>query len=150
MIGQRPKTGIFVTVAGVEYAANSYPQDGKVTLYSRSTENPSPELFGWHDALRVWLATIPTDHCDSVAEVTTYAEHKGHECQVIDIGADGSVGLFYVGEEKSKAARDGFVQTDAGNWAKTVNIYEISNYIERYKDLLFAGWAAKATAGGAG
>ena len=80
---------------------------------------------------------MPEDRCARIAEVTSVADHLGHECQVVSIGEDGSVGLFYLGAEKSAVLRDGFVQVDAGTWAKTVGVHELREYRERHRDLRF-------------
>jgi hypothetical protein len=147
MTGQRPRTGIFAEIGGREYEVNSYPHQGMVTLYSRAPQNPDPALFQWNGSFGAWLATVPVQRCDRLAEVTTVADHLGHPCQVISIGADGATGLYYLGEDMAALPRDGFVQIDAGTWAKTVSIHELARYRELHRDLLFDAWARTASAG---
>ncbi|WP_436492907.1 hypothetical protein [Actinokineospora sp. HUAS TT18] len=118
----RPRTGVYATVAGQELEAVSYPENGVVTLRGGRV--------------------VPLSECDRVDEVTTLVNYRGHECQVIGIGDDGTVGLYYVGPHKADAAADGFVQIDPGTWAKNVEIGEVSRYRERHTDLLFPAWAA--------
>jgi hypothetical protein len=137
---QRPRSGILATVGGREYPANSYPHEGTVTLYSREPDNPDAALFAWNDSFELWLATIPVAQCDRLAEVTTVADYRGHTCQVISIGDDGATGLYYVGDDMAAMPREGFVQIDAGTWAKTVDIYELVRYRELHRDLLFDAW----------
>jgi hypothetical protein len=136
---------VFATVNGRQHQANSYPQDGAVTLVSRDPDNPDPALFQRNQELGAWVAVVPVGSCERLAEVTSLADHLGHTCQVISIDRDGLVGLYYLGEEKAAVLRDGFVQVDAGTWAKTVNVHEIYGYRERHTDLRFDDW--KATAG---
>lgn len=141
---QRPRLGIYATLDGVEYPADSYPRDGQITLIAG--QDPGTELFTWHAQANAWLATVPTSRCERLVEVTSLADHLGHVCQVIGIDPNGSVGLHYVGDEKAAVVRDGFVQVDAGTWAKTVSIFEVSGYRERHTDLLFDEW--KVSQGG--
>ncbi|WP_236790097.1 hypothetical protein [Amycolatopsis sp. GM8] len=142
MTYQRPRSGILATVDGREYQASSYPREDAVTLFSRQTENPDPELFAEQDGQ--WLATVPLARCDRLAEVTTVADYRGHQCQVISIGEDGATGLYYLGDDMAAMPRDGFVQTDAGTWAKTVHIGELARYRELHRDLLFNAWVRGA------
>lgn len=142
---ERPRTGIFATVDGVDYPVNTYPDDGTVQLVVRAAENPDPNLFGWDAGFGVWTATVPLDRCARLVEVTSLADYEGHSCQVVGIEPDGSVGLYYLGNEQSAVARDGFVQIDQGTWARTVGIHEINRYRERHTDLKFDRW--KETAG---
>jgi hypothetical protein len=116
----RPRAGIYATVNGVEYQADSYPESGQVVLLSG--------------------ATVPTGQCDRLVEITTRADHQGLTCQVVDIAPDGAVGLYYLGEEKATAAERGFVQVNPGTWAKTVTIQELDRYREHHADLLFEDW----------
>jgi hypothetical protein len=138
---RRPRTGIFASVDGVEYETHSYPNNGSVTVISREVQNPAPEIFSWSEPFGLWSATVSTDRCDHLAEVVTVANHLGHECQVIDIADDGTTGLYYLGTDMAAMPRDGFIQIDAGTWAKTVNVYDIDLYRERHYDLLFESWA---------
>ena len=142
MTMQRPRLGIYATVGGVEYQADSYPRDGQVTLVAR--EDPGSDVFSWNGAANAWLATVPASYCERLAEVTSLADYRGHVCQVISIDPDGSVGLHYLGDEKAAVVRDGFVQVDAGTWAATVTVFDISRYRERHTDLLFDEWKAAA------
>ncbi|HET9138258.1 hypothetical protein [Actinophytocola sp.] len=144
MTTERPRTGIFATVDGLEYPVNSYPEGGMVQLVVRAAENPDPNLFGWDAGSGVWTATVPTDRCERIVEVTSLANYQGHPCQVIAIDPDGSVGLYYVGAEQAALVRDGFVQIDQGTWARTAAIHEISGYRERHTDLTFDQWKAAA------
>jgi hypothetical protein len=136
----RPRSGIFATVNGIEYEANSYPQEGQVTLFARGEHNPDPALFQWNAAFNAWLATIATSRCDRLVEVTSRADYQGLICQVISIAPDGATGLYYLGDEKAKAAEAGFVQTDPGTWAKTVTVHDLHRYREHHSDLLFDQW----------
>ncbi|MTD57780.1 hypothetical protein [Amycolatopsis pithecellobii] len=135
---RRPRSGIIATIDGREYEANSYPREGALTLVSRETENPDPTLFVEQDGQ--WLGTVPVARCERLAEVTTVADHLGHTCQVISIAEDGTTGLYYLGDDMAAMPRDGFVQTDAGTWAKTVHIGELMRYRELHRDLLFDAW----------
>jgi hypothetical protein len=135
MTGQRPRDGVFALVDGREYRAESAPEGGVVTLVSDGPADPA--LFRQDQDGR-WRAQVPVDRCDRVDEVTTWALYQGHDCQVVAIEKDGSVGLYYLGPDKAKAARDGFVQTDPGIWARTVNVYELARVWEHHRDLLFA------------
>jgi hypothetical protein len=135
---QRPRSGVVATIDGREYQANSYPHEGVVTLYSREAENPDPAVFSSHEGL--WLATVPVGHCDRLAEVTTVADYRGHTCQVVSIDEDGTTGLYYLGDDMAAMPRDGFVQVDAGTWAKTAHIGELARYRELHRDLLFDSW----------
>ncbi|HEU5473268.1 MAG TPA: hypothetical protein VFV67_21700 [Actinophytocola sp.] len=139
----RPRTGIFATVDGVEYPANSYPEGGAVTLVVRAQANPNPDLFGRDTEHDVWAATVPTDRCERIVEITSIANYQGHTCQVIAIDPDGSVGLHYVGTEQAAVVRHGFVQVDQGTWARTVAVHEITQYRERHTDLMFDEWKGR-------
>jgi hypothetical protein len=132
---QRPRAGIYATVDGREYLAESYPENGVVTLVGDNTSDPT--LFQPSPDGR-WRASVAVDRCDRLDEVTTRATYQGHECQVLAMAVDGSVGLHYLGPDKSKAARDGFVQTEPGVWARTVNVFELHDLWEHHADLLFA------------
>lgn len=123
MTFQRPRTGVFVLVDGQEREAESFPANGFVTLRGGGS--------------------VPVAECARVDEVTTRADYRGHECQVVGISDEGSVGLFYLGPDKAKAAADGFVQVDPGTWAKNVNVHELSRFREHHADLLFSEWAAR-------
>ena len=139
---ERPRAGIFAIVGGREFAAESYPENGVVTLVSDAQDNPDPDVFGRDERADRWRAEVLTDDCERLDEVTTRANCQGHECQVVAIEADGSVGLHYLGPEKARAARDGFVQVEPGVWARTVSIYDLSSLWEHHADLLFAEWVA--------
>lgn len=139
------RSGVFVTVNGHEYQAEGAPLGGVVVLFSSAPDNPDPELFLRDEEHGRWRADVLTEDCERVDEVTTRAEHLGHECQVTAIEADGTVGLYYLGPDKARAGRDGFVQVETGVWAKTVNIYELGSLWEHHTDLLFADWLATRT-----
>jgi hypothetical protein len=138
MTYQRPRTGIYATVDGQEYEAEGLPENGVVTLVSRAAE--SSERFTRDEENGVWRAEVLTRECERLAEVVTHAQHKGHDCHVVSIGDDGSVGLYYDGPDKAQAEQDGFVQVDPGTWAKTVSVFELYTYTEHHRDLLFAEW----------
>ena len=142
----RPRSGFFATVNGREHAAESAPEGGVVVLVSDEPDNPDPELFTRDEASDRWRAEVLTEDCERVDEVTTQAKYLGYECQVVAIDADGSVGLYYLGPDKAKAGRDGFVQVESGVWAKTVNIYELAGLWEHHADLLFHDWIASRQA----
>jgi hypothetical protein len=74
-----------------------------------------------------------------VAEVTTRAEYHGYPCEISGIRADGSVGLYHLGVDESRAEADGFRRSE-GRWAKTVHIYDLARYHEHHADLLFERW----------
>lgn len=137
MTGQRPRSGVFAVVGGREYVAESAPENGVLTLVSDAAENPDQALFQRGEDGR-WRARVRVDQCDRVDEVTTWALYQGHDCQVVAIDEDGSVGLHYLGPDKAQAGRDGFVQTEPGVWARTVNVYEVARVWEHHRDLLFA------------
>jgi hypothetical protein len=144
MTTERPRLGIFATVNGVEYRADSYPMNGRVTLFAG--EDPNSDLFAWSAAHNGWVATVPAGACDRLVEITSLADYQGHTCQVISIAPDGSVGLYYAGEEKAAVLRDGFVQIEAGTWAKTVDVHDLHRYRERHTDLRFDEWKATKAA----
>lgn len=73
-------------------------------------------------------------------EVTTRAEYLGHPCQVVGISPDGSVGLYYLGEDLERAQADGFELTADFRWAKTVHVYDLARYQEHHADLYFEQW----------
>lgn len=133
----RPRSGIFATVRGVEHLCNDYPADGRVVLVSREPDNPDPELFSRDEARGLWVAVVGLDQCERLADVTTRTSYKGRECQVVSIGPDGDVGLYFLDDDKSEAAEFGFVQVDQGTWAKTVNVYDLPALYEHHADLLF-------------
>jgi hypothetical protein len=133
MTGRRPRAGVFALVDGREYQAEALPEGGVVTLVG---DGPA-DLFQQGEDGR-WRARVPVDRCDRLDEVTTRALYQGHDCQVVAIEQDGSVGLYYLGPDKAKAARDGFVQTEPGVWARTVNVFELARMWEHHSDLLFA------------
>ncbi|GAA3022694.1 hypothetical protein [Actinokineospora globicatena] len=135
MTYQRPRTGIIALLDGREYPATS-PERGEVTLTAlvdpvdpRFTQTPTG-----------WQAVVALDSLDRLDEVTTRADHLGHECLVVGISPEGSAGLYYVGPDKSKASTDGFVQIDPGTWAKNTPIATLTNFREHHTDLLFATW----------
>lgn len=134
----RPRTGLYATINGAEYQCNDYPRDDQVLLVSRASENPDPALFARHN--NVWAATVHIDQCERLDDVTTRADYLGHRCQILSIADNGDVGLYFLGDDKSAAARDGFVQVDPGTWAKTVNIYDLHSFHEHHADLLFDRW----------
>jgi hypothetical protein len=144
----RPRMGIFATVDGQEYEANGRPQGGQLNLVVQGEVNPNEELFTWSEVFSCWLARIPVDRCERLVEVVTNATHDGQLCRVVAISDDGSVGLYYIGEDAADAEGSGFVEIGAGVWAKTVNIFEIrgNSLHECHYDLLFAEWARKKMA----
>ncbi|MGQ0838433.1 hypothetical protein [Actinokineospora sp.] len=119
---------------GLEFAADSHPENGVVILRS-DTQGSG---FVWDNG--TWRAEVSIVDCERLDEVTTRADYLGHECHVVGIAEDGSTGLYYLGPEKSKAAADGFVQIDPGTWAKNVSVRELSRLREHHADLLFADW----------
>lgn len=135
--GQRPRAGLFATVGGREYRAEALPDRGVVTLVSDAAANPDPELFEADPGGR-WRAEVLVEQCERLDEVTTHGLYRGHECQVVAIEPDGATGLYYLGPDKSRAARDGFVQTEPGVWARTVDVFDVARLWERHTDLLFA------------
>lgn len=134
MTVERPRAGILAMIDGREYRAESYPENGTVTLIGDDTADPGLFRPG-PDGVR--RATVPLARCDRLDEVTSRAEYRGHECQVLAIDAHGSVGLQYLGPDKSRAADDGFVQTEPGVWSRTVGVHDLHSYWEHHTDLLF-------------
>ncbi|MCU1685465.1 MAG: hypothetical protein JWQ81_6204 [Amycolatopsis sp.] len=134
---QRPRSGIFATVDGREYEASSYPHGDRITLVHRGEDPPLSELFSWNEAFGAWLAVVPVEHCETLVEITTNTTYLGMPCRIVAIDADGSVGLYYAGDEKSEAQKRGFTQIDVGTWAKTINVFDLSRYYEYRYDLLF-------------
>jgi hypothetical protein len=139
---RRPRAGTFAMIGGVEYPVESHHDYGVAVLYSTALENPDPTRFTRDEENGVWRAEVFTSECERLDEVVSHAKYAGHDCRVVDIADDGSVGLYCLGPNKSKAEQDGFVQIDPGTWAKTVNIYELFTYWEYHKDLLFPEWVA--------
>lgn len=139
----RPRSGVYATVKGLEYQCNDYPENDRVLLVSHEQDNPDPELFTRDDANRLWIAQVHVDRCERLADVTTRADYLGHRCQVVSIAPNGDVGLYFLGDDKSAARRDGFVQIDPGTWAKTVNIYDLHSFHEHHADLLYERWWRK-------
>ncbi|NUT53832.1 MAG: hypothetical protein HOV94_42065 [Saccharothrix sp.] len=137
----RPRSGIFATVRGVEYLCNDYPEDGRVVLVSRERDNPDPGLFTRDEARGLWVAVVGVDRCERLADVTTRAGYQGRDCQVVGIGPDGAVGLYFLDDDKSEAAELGFVQVDQGTWAKTVDVHDLTHLYEHHADLLFERWS---------
>lgn len=115
-----PRTGVFAVVDGREHAVESYPERGVVPLSDGRV--------------------VPLSECERLAEVTTRADYRGHECQVVGLAPDGSVGLYYLGPDKARAAADGFSQIDPGTWAKNVDVHEVERWREHHADLLFDEW----------
>jgi hypothetical protein len=139
MMGGRPRTGLFATVNGRECRAEFDPQSRHlVTLVSDGRQNPDPALFQRDRQSGGWRAQVRVEQCERLDEVTTRASHLGHECEVVAIDSDGSVRLHYHGQDRTKAARDGFIQTEPGPMARTVNIYELGRLWEHHTDLLFS------------
>jgi hypothetical protein len=124
MTFSRPRSGVFATVNGREYAVESVSDNGVVVLSGDELGDPQ----------------VATGDCERLDEVTTWAKYLGYECQVVAIEDDGSVGLYYLGPDKSKAIRDGFVQIEGGVLAKTVNVYDLASLWEQHTDLLFSQW----------
>jgi len=139
----RPRTGVYATVNGVEYKCNDYPRDDQVLLLSREAENPDPRLFTRDEANQLWTALVPVDQCERLADVTTRADYRGNRCQVLSIAPNGDVGLYFLGDDKSVAEKDGFIQVDPGTWAKTVNIHDLRTYHEQHADLRYERWWRK-------
>jgi hypothetical protein len=143
MTYERPRSGIYATVNGAEYPCGDYPRDDHVLAFSRARDNPDPTLFTSRDADQRWVAQVHVDRCERLAQVTTRAGYQGHECQVISIAPSGEVGVYFLGDDRSAARRDGFIQVDPGTWAKTVNIYELYSFREHHIDLLYERWWRK-------
>lgn len=141
MTHPRPRTGVYATVNGAEYLCNDYPRDDQVLLVSREPENPDPSLFTRQNDL--WTAQVSVDQCERLADVTSRVDYLGHRCQVVSIAPNGDTGLYFLGDDKSAAARDGFIQVDPGTWAKTVNVYDLHAYHEHHADLLYERWWRK-------
>ena len=137
----RPRSGVYATVNGTEYLCNDYPRDDQVLLVSREPENPDPNLFTRNNDL--WVAQVHIDQCERLADVTTRADYLGNRCQVVSIAPNGDVGLYFLGDDKSVARKDGFVQVDPGTWAKTVNVYDLDSFHEHHADLLYERWCRK-------
>jgi hypothetical protein len=74
------------------------------------------------------------------AEVTTRAEYLGYPCEVAGISPNGSVGLYYLGQDLARAEADGFELTVDFRWAKTVHVYDLARYQEHHADLYFEEW----------
>lgn len=77
-------------------------------------------------------------------EVTTRAEYLGYPCEIVAISPSGSVGLYYLGTDESRAEADGFELTADLRWAKTVHIYDLARYQEHHRDLDFEAWRTAA------
>ncbi len=133
---QRPRNGIVALVGGREFAVESHPAGGVVALLSDTDLGDDRFVLG----ATGWRAEVPVAECERLDEVTTRAEHRGHECLVVGIDATGSTGLYYLGPDKTRAAADGFVQIDPGTWAKNVSIHDVVRLREHHADLLFADW----------
>ncbi|HKS48148.1 MAG TPA: hypothetical protein VJT49_24170 [Amycolatopsis sp.] len=75
-----------------------------------------------------------------MAAVTTRAEYLGYPCEIAGIAADGSVGIYSLGADESRAEADGFTLAKNGRWMKAVHIYDLARYHEHHADLLFDQW----------
>lgn len=136
----RPRAGVVAVVGGREHTAESYPDGGIVTLVSEAAENPDPGIFQRDERTGRWRGEVLAEDCERLDEVTTRAHYLAHECQLVAIEADGTTGLYYLGPDKSRAARDGFVQIESGVWAKTVTVHDLDEVWEHHADLLFGTW----------
>ncbi|WP_018686725.1 hypothetical protein [Actinokineospora enzanensis] len=133
---QRPRNGVVAVLDGREFFA-THPEGGQVVL--SCAVDPGDPRFS--QVVGGWQAVLPVAALERLDEVTTRVDHAGHECLVVGITAEGSVGLYYLGPDKAKAAADGFVQIDPGTWAKNAPIHEVTRMREHHADLLFAEWA---------
>ncbi|GLZ37491.1 hypothetical protein [Actinokineospora sp. NBRC 105648] len=134
MTYQRPRNATVALVDGREFEAT---RSGDVVTLHAVTDPHDPRFTGTPTG---WEAQVALTDCERLDEVTTRADHLGHECLVVGIAADGSTGLYYLGPDKTKAAADGFVQIDPGTWAKNVPVHELTRLREHHADLLFPEW----------
>lgn len=137
MASMRPRVGIYASVRGHEYEVESHPVGGSVILLHAGAVNPDARIFFWSEERAAWAAQVSISDCERLDEITVETDYEGLPCEIVVIEADGRVGLCYIGAEKALAQKYGFTQTDAGSWAKTVNIYELDVYRECRYDLLF-------------
>ncbi|SES28804.1 hypothetical protein [Actinokineospora terrae] len=138
MTYQRPRTGIIAVLDGREYPASV--EGGQVTLTSPG--DPVDPRFT--RTAGGWEFVVTLDVLERLDEVTTRAEHLGHDCLVVGISPEGSAGLYYLGPDKTRAAADGFVQIDPGTWAKNTQVGDLTNFREHHADLLFPIWLNQA------
>ncbi|WP_026424588.1 hypothetical protein [Actinokineospora inagensis] len=141
MTYQRPRTGIIATLDGRDYPATHPTDTGHVTLFA-ATDPADPRFTPTPTG---WQAVFPLTALDRLDEVTTRADHQGHECLVVAISPTGSAGLYYLGPDKSRAAADGFVQLDPGTWAKNTPLTTLTRFREHHADLLFPHWITLPT-----
>jgi hypothetical protein len=141
LTARRPRTGLFAMVTGREYRAEFASSGRRAVILVGDTErNPDPALFKPHRQSDEWRAQVRVEQCERLDEVMTMALYRGHECQVTVIEPDGSVRLHFCGPDRSKAARDGFVQTEPDVMVRMVNICDLARLWERHADLLFSAY----------
>lgn len=150
---KRPRAGTFATVLGREYRAERRPNSAMVWIFDTAIENPEPALLVGEPGC--WSAHLLAADCERLAEVTAVADYRGHECQIMEMGTDGTVTLQLVSldmnqvgpelrrlDEDGAASALGFSPTAPGRWRRQANVYEIARLRERHVDLLFAEWVA--------
>ncbi|HET9142718.1 hypothetical protein [Actinophytocola sp.] len=144
----QPRLGTYVTIQGREYQANSWPADGRVTIFSRDEANPDPDLFTRDEQTGHWVASVATADCDSVMAVYTEAVWKGaEECALLSLTDDGEAVLHHLrtilddilpGKPVTEA---GFQQVEPGVYARIASAGDLRTVSECQYDLLFDEWA---------
>lgn len=83
---------------------------------------------------------IAVDGCERLFSVQVYATYRGHMVLVDDVGVTGSARVMDAEWDGTWAIENGFVQENAYEYFKTIDLRDLHNYYEKQTDLLFIRW----------
>ncbi|WP_026316989.1 hypothetical protein [Actinokineospora enzanensis] len=134
-----PRSGQYAVVRGVTHPCTYSPNDDRVVLKTRQSDNPDATLFTWHDRYGGWVAQLTSQQCDRVYTARTYARWQGHRV-AIDLVTAGTAAVTYADDNGGWASENGFTQVDKYEYQREVSVSELADVHEVQRDLAFNRW----------
>jgi hypothetical protein len=139
------RVGTFATYRGRERSCAYRFQTNEVIFFSRSPENPDPDLYEWDDVRKGWIAVLNAGDCDRVFAVNTFVLYRGHRCEVTEMRDDGTAEILYADWNGAWAVSGGgFEQRNKYEYYKIVTMSELYDYHEEQRDELFDQWRERS------
>src|SRR5690348_16072033 len=89
------RTGGHVTRNGRDLQGFYDFQTETVLVVIRQPDNPDPAVYEWNDYRRGWVAEFPASQFERIFAVNTFAQYRGHRCEVTAIYDNGTAEILY-------------------------------------------------------
>lgn len=127
------KSGIYGVYNNVEYRLGRRGLD-LVNLYSDNSEDIKKGFVLYEEG--IYVKTVKLSEITAIYSIGTYANYKGHKCQVLRSDNDKVQLISLVGDYKISKSL-GFEMVDRGVYEKWLEISEVDSIYEEKTELEF-------------